>query len=85
MRHRIVFVLLLALTVVVGMRCCYRHASLASNQSTTSIADSLCITRTGKVYHRCYHYRGRNYPITMKEIKEKSMRPCRVCKPPALE
>lgn len=43
---------------------------------------TVCITRTGTKYHRCYHYQGRNTPISLKEAKKMGYSACKVCKPP---
>jgi hypothetical protein len=42
---------------------------------------TVCITRTGKKYHKCYHYEGRNTEISLKEAKQLGYTPCGVCKP----
>lgn len=45
-------------------------------------SSTVCKTRTGAKYHRCYHYSTRNYPLSLFEADEKGYSPCNVCKPP---
>lgn len=44
----------------------------------------VCITATGTKYHRCYHYSGRNKPISLFEAVEKKYEPCLTCTPPKI-
>lgn len=43
----------------------------------------VCITRTGEKYHACYHYSGRNSPISLYQAIEQGYDNCSVCKSPS--
>jgi len=55
-----------------------------NNQRQQLIATSpkVYLTRTGKKYHRAYHYHDRNFETTAYEATEDHYEACRVCQPP---
>ncbi len=53
-------------------------------QTNIRNSPTVCITKTGEKYHNCYHYFGRNHPISLIEAKEEGYLPCGTCKPPIL-
>jgi len=50
-------------------------------QTNISNSPTVFVTSTGEKYHRAYHYRGRNFAISLFEADEKGYKQCRVCHP----
>jgi hypothetical protein len=43
---------------------------------------TVCVTTSGERYHNCYHYRKRNFSMSLFEANEKGYTPCGTCHPP---
>lgn len=82
---------LIALPCLIGLgtyaRTAYSEdqAWKAVRQQTIAASPKVYLTKTGKKYHRAYHYSGRNYETTLYEATEQHYDACMVCRPPGHE
>lgn len=73
---RITVLLFLVFFTITGLTFKPEEINLSYGKDTT-----VCITRTGKKYHKCYHYSGSNTEIKLSEAKKQGYTACKVCKP----
>jgi hypothetical protein len=75
-KSRLSILLFFCFFIFTGLEFKAEEVTVSKENETT-----VCVTRTGKKYHKCYHYAGSNTEISLKEAKQLGYTPCGVCKP----
>jgi len=84
LRGLIIFVLILVtyLGFAITQNIQWNNSVEQWRQYNIQHSPTVCVTSSGKRYHRCYHYRNRNFSMSLFEADEKGYSPCGTCHPP---